>query len=66
MADGNFVYLTRERIVEIEKEVPPCEVENCLSYGGHNDSLYVVEVVSGFSEKYGVKVGDLIELKNIA
>jgi len=31
-------------------------------YGPDKDTKYVLEVVSGFSEKYGLKVGDTIEI----
>ena len=50
------------KIVHIEKNLSPCYLLlPCPSYAPNNDSLYVLEVVSNFTNKFGVSVGDSVE-----
>ena len=52
------------RIVEIVRDVPPCpdpDPENCPSYGGNLDSVYVLELAAGQAEAQGLRVGDRLE-----
>jgi uncharacterized membrane protein (UPF0127 family) len=50
------------KIVHIEKNLQPCIfLLPCASYSPDIDSLYVLEVVSNFTSKYGIKIGDQIE-----
>ena len=50
------------KIVHIEKNLSPCYLLlPCPSYAPENDSLYVLEVVSNFTNKFGVSVGDSVE-----
>jgi len=50
------------KIVHIEKNLSPCYLLlPCPSYAPKNDSLYVLEVVSNFTNKFGVNVGDSVE-----
>src|SRR5258708_3867969 len=54
---------TNRRIVEIVPQAKPCEkgpASACPSYGGHQDSLFVVELAGGVAAKHGLKVGDLL------
>ena len=50
------------KIVEISAGTPPCrgEASTCPSYGGHRDSLYVLELGGGMAARYGLKLGDTI------
>ncbi len=49
------------KIVHIEKNLQPCIfLLPCNSYSPISDSLYVLEVVSNFTNKYDVKIGDQI------
>jgi hypothetical protein len=50
------------RIVEISANTPPCPagVQQCPTYGGHYNSLYVLELAGGMAAKYGLKVGDTL------
>lgn len=49
------------KIVHIEKNLQPCIfLLPCTSYSPISDSLYVLEVVSNFTNKYDVKIGDQI------
>lgn len=51
-------------IVHIEKSLEPCEtLFACQSYRPTSESLYVLETISGFSEKYGLKIGNKINIK---
>lgn len=54
------------RVVEIEKNVPPCQVENCPSFGGKYPSSYVLELAAGEAEKHNVTVGSTIRLEGIS
>ena len=49
------------RIVHLVENVPPC-VNVCEVYEPASEALYVLEVNAGFVGKYGVKVGDTVEL----
>ena len=47
------------QIVHIEKNLPPCVLLlPCPSYAPNDNSMYVLEVVSNFTNKYDVSVGD--------
>ena len=47
------------QIVHIEKNLPPCVLWlPCPSYAPNDNSMYVLEVVSNFTNKYDVSVGD--------
>jgi len=48
-------------IVHIEKNVSPCSEDPCHTYSTPKESLYVLEVNSGYSEKMGIKIGDRLE-----
>ena len=53
---------TTGKIVHIEKNLQPCIfLLPCASYSPDIDSLYVLEVVSNFTNKYNIKIGDKIE-----
>ena len=64
MKDMNFaidiIWISEDgKIVYIKKDARP---ENFLeTYGPEEDALYVLEVVSGFSEKNNLKVGDEVQ-----
>ena len=50
------------KIAHLEKNLSPCYLLlPCPSYAPKNDSLYVLEVVSNFTNKFGVSVGDSVE-----
>ncbi|MGD1834267.1 MAG: DUF192 domain-containing protein [Nitrososphaeraceae archaeon] len=49
-------------IIHIEKELQPCPtILNCPVYKPDKDALYVLETVSGFSDKYDLKENDTIQ-----
>ena len=55
--DGDF------EIVDIIENVPPCKNNPCPNYTPNGDALYVIEVNADFSEKYGINLGDKIEVQ---
>jgi uncharacterized protein len=49
------------KIVHIEKNLQPCVfLLPCPSYSPHDDSLYVLEVISNFTNKFDIKIGDQV------
>ena len=57
-------------IVEITKDVPPCktplEVMTCISEGvSANNAKYVLEVTSGFVDKFGIDSDSKLEIISI-
>ena len=48
------------KIKHIEHNVPPCKTEECERYSPPVPIQYVLELQSGYTEKYGVEVGDEI------
>jgi uncharacterized membrane protein (UPF0127 family) len=50
---------SNRRIVEISAGTPPCrgEASTCPTYGGHRDSMYVLELAGGMASRYGLKLG---------
>jgi uncharacterized membrane protein (UPF0127 family) len=58
----DIIWLDKDkRIVYIEKNVPPCETEDCPSYAPAALSKYVLEIKSGFSEEYELELYDRLE-----
>jgi len=51
------------KINHIEHDVQPCETEKCERYNSPVPVQYVLELKSGFAEKYGVEIGDEVILK---
>ena len=49
-----------QRIVDIHENIPPCE-ESCSNILPQAPARFVLEVSSGFAEKNGIKVGDILE-----
>jgi uncharacterized membrane protein (UPF0127 family) len=53
------------RVVHIENSLPPCPPPPgfCPTYSPGANSLYVLEVMSGFAQKHGVMSGTQIQLQ---
>jgi uncharacterized membrane protein (UPF0127 family) len=54
----------RLRVVYFVENAQPC-VNICETYEPPADALYVLEVNAGFVKKYGLKVGDVVELSGL-
>ena len=53
---------SNKRVVHVEHDLDPCEPKSpCPSYTPKEDSLYVLETVAGFADKYNVTKGTQIE-----
>ncbi|MFZ0662204.1 MAG: DUF192 domain-containing protein [Acidobacteriaceae bacterium] len=50
------------RIVEISADTPPCrgKAASCPSYGGHETSLYVLELPVGSAKAHHLAVGEVV------
>lgn len=61
----DIIWIDQEgRISHIEKSLQPCIfLLPCPSFSPSNDSLYVLEVVSNFTNKYNVNVGDKVQFE---
>ncbi len=53
----------KKRIVHIEENVPPCNVEPCEVYYPLKPGLYVLELNAGKARKEGLRVGDVLLFK---
>ncbi len=53
------------KINHIEYDVQPCETERCERYNSPVPVQYVLELKSGFAEKYGVEIGDEIIMSEL-
>lgn len=51
------------KIKHIEHDVPPCKTEECERYSPPIPIQYVLELQSGYTEKYRVEIGDEVLLK---
>ena len=52
------------RIVEIVRDAPPCRAldpQECPSYGGRANSVYVLELAAGQADARGLQLGDRLE-----
>lgn len=54
---------SRQRIVEMRLEVPPCRADPCPVYAPSADSRYVLELKSGIVSKMGLETGDQMSIR---
>jgi len=47
-----------QRIVYIERQVPPCAVDPCAVYVPEQNALYVLEINAGHAGDMGLRVGE--------
>ncbi len=58
----DMIWLDQDkRIIYIEKRVPPCKTRDCPFYGPTQKSLYTLEIDSGMADRYGLKVGMILD-----
>ena len=58
--DMNFID-DQKRIIAIEKDVPPCTQDPCVTYT-HDNVSFVLEVNAGFSDVHGIHISDAITI----
>ena len=56
---------TSGKIAWIAESVPPCKADPCPEYPPRAEAQYVIELRAGFAKRHGVKVGDVVALKNL-
>lgn len=56
---------TSGRIAWIAESVPPCTADPCPEYPPRAVAQYVIETNAGFAKRHGVKVGQVVTLKNL-
>ncbi len=62
----DIIWLNSKRsIVTIAAAVPACTADPCEVYSPDKEARYVLEVPSGFTSKYHLKVGDVLKFKGI-
>ncbi len=60
----DIIWINKDKeIIHIES-VQPCKIDPCPSYNPEKEALYVLEINSGLSEKYGFKEGNEITISN--
>lgn len=50
------------KILNVAKNVPPCEKDPCATYSSEGMAKYVLEVNAGEAEKWGIGKGDSVNL----
>ena len=60
----DIIYMVDGEVVDYDKDVQPCEEQQCDTYGDVNANQ-VMELLSGGVDNYGISVGDKIELVDI-
>ena len=60
----DILFINKDIIAKIYKEVPVCENDPCPLYSSKFISDTVIELKKGFCDKYNVKVGDKIKFSN--
>lgn len=53
------------KVVDIEHDVPPCEVEDCPSYGPDAPARYVLEVAAGVARQHALAAGQTVRFEGI-
>ncbi len=53
------------QIIHISKQTPTCQVNPCPTFSSENESLYVLEINSGLSDKFNITVGDKVSFSKI-
>ncbi len=61
----DIIWISRNhQVTEISANTPPCPsatAADCPNYGGHEPSVFVLEVNAGQAAKNGLKVGDMLD-----
>ena len=60
----DIIYMVNGEVVDYDKDVPPCEEQECKTYGEVNANQ-VLELISGGVDNYNIKIGDKVELIDI-
>lgn len=58
----DIVFIDENKQIADIQTAQPCTADPCTLYKPPQPVLYVLEVNAGFAEKYGIKVGDKVEI----
>lgn len=53
------------RIVRIRPNIPPCQVDPCVSYSPEKEAKYVLELAGGRAAKLQLREGDVLIIRGI-
>ena len=57
----DIIYMVDGEVVDYDKDVKPCDKNDCETYGNVNANQ-VIELLSGGVDNYSISIGDQIEL----
>jgi len=60
----DIVYMVDGEVVDYDKDVQPCDKQQCETYGDVNANQ-VIELLSGGVDNYNISIGDQIELMDV-
>lgn len=59
----DMIWIDNQNTIIDIKQATPCVTNPCPTYGPDQFSSYVLELNSGISEKYGIKIGDSVKIR---
>ena len=60
----DIIYMVDGEVVDYDKDVQPCDKQQCETYGDVNANQ-VIELLSGGVDNYNISIGDQIELMDV-
>lgn len=60
----DIIYMVDGEVVDYDKDVQPCEEQQCETYGNVNANQ-VMELLSGGVDNYNINIGDKFELVDV-
>lgn len=54
---------SNKEVVYMEKNVPACQVDPCLSYGPDKEAKYVLEINAGQSDQANIQINDKLSFE---
>lgn len=61
----DMLFVRAGEIIAISSDVPPCTTPTCPTYGPDLEIDHVIELAGGTAERFGIAVGDRVELEAI-
>jgi uncharacterized membrane protein (UPF0127 family) len=61
----DIIWIAGDQIVDISKNLPPARSDFMPTYTPAEPANYVLEVNAGWADRYGIKIGDKVEIKII-
>lgn len=59
----DIIWINKDKqVVDIEKNVQPCQVDPCQRYSPNQKAKYVLEINAGQSDQTQIKIGDKLTL----